>query len=168
MNGAALCRRDAEQLLVLIRRCIGMDGDLEAAVARRGRHGETVARSTAPGLPVNFDAADARRELGGALNDAVGRLLGAFPRLTVSGAAVLLSGHERALRGSWAAPVLLGDLTPLVPRAVAHTDKPRGRLTVNVKCPRCGAGPLRPVGGTLECTSCRERMSVAEVRHAAA
>lgn len=163
-----LCTKDWEELQSLLRRCDGIDGDLASAVGRRGRHGETVARSTERGLPINMDAVDARRDLTGALQSAVVALLGPFPALTASGAAALLLGHPGRLLASYVAPSLLGDLAVMVRRAVDVTDKPRGRLTVSVPCPRCGAGPLRPVQGALQCTSCRELMTVGEVRRGAA
>ena len=162
-----LCAADWRTLRTLLRRCVGIDGDLAAAVGRRGRHGETVARSTSPGLPVNFDAVDARRGLHDPLNDALRGLLGPFPRLTASGAARVLLAHSRRLLASWVAPALLGDLVAAVPRAVDATDKPRGRLTVSVPCPRCAGGPLQPVQGALRCTACRGMLTLGEVRGAA-
>lgn len=165
LNGT-LCRDDWGRLRDLLHRCDGIDADLASAVGRRGRHGEVVSRSSAPGLPINVDAADARRDLIDTLNGALGALFGPFPRLTAGSAAALLLTHSRRVLGSHVGPSLLGDLGDAVPRAVAMTDKPRGRMTVSVPCPRCGEGPLRPLMGALECTSCRERMSIGEVRGA--
>ncbi|MDN5687774.1 MAG: hypothetical protein L0G94_14045 [Brachybacterium sp.] len=167
LNGT-LCKNDWRDLRDLLHRCRGIDDDLEMAVQRRMRHGEVVSASTVPGLPLNMDAAEARRDLHDALNDALRGLLGGLPRLTASGAAGLILGHSRRLLGSYIAPVLLGDLAAVVPRAVAVTDKPRNTPGVRAACPRCGhRGFLRAVMGSLECSGCRERVSIGEVRSAA-
>lgn len=165
MTGA-ICRDHWERLSGLLASCDGLDDDLAACAARQTRSGESVGRSTVVPLPVNLAAVDARRDLGDALNMAVAGVLGGpWPRLTITGALRVLRAHPGRLRGSWVAPVLLGDLDAAVPRAVSVL-KPRGRVVVRVPCPRCGAGPLRPVGGALECAGCRDRMTVGEVRRA--
>lgn len=165
MTGA-ICRSHWEQLLGLLDRCRGLDADLAHAIGKQGRHGDPVACSTEPGLPINPLAIEAESALSTPLRAAVAVLAPGMVALSLDGAAGFLRGHLRRLRGSWCAPVLLAEIQWAVPRAVAATDTPRGRLTVRVPCPRCGGGPLRPRGGALECVACREQLSVGEVRRA--
>ncbi len=163
----AICRDHWRELEALLDRCRGLEADLAASAARQTRSGETTGRSTTIPLPVNLDAVDARRALSDALDGALRPLVVAmgdsWPRLSIDGAVAALTAHRGRLRASWVAPVLYGDLLSAVPRAVSVLQ-PRGRLMVRVPCPRCGGGPLSPVGGMLECRGCRERMTVAEVR----
>lgn len=105
-----LCTKDWEELQSLLRRCDGIDGDLASAVGRRGRHGETVSRSTAPGLPINMDAVDARLDLTGALQRAVAALL---PRS-------LPSRHRVPQRCCWA--ILTGSSPRTWPRRSSATS----------------------------------------------
>lgn len=166
-SSGALCGEHWDQLVRLLERCEGMDADLADAVARPRRTGERVGgRSSTVPLPISLGAVDARRELGAALNDAVRELLGGLPALTVDGAAGLLLAHRARLRASWVAAVLLGDLIPAVPRAVTAVDLPRSRVELRVPCPGCGGGPLRPVGGVLECRGCGVRSSLGDLRAA--
>lgn len=163
----AICNRHWADLGAHLDRCVGLGADLRDAIGRRRRTGESVGKSTAVPLPINVEAVDAARDLSDALHAALRAVLdsqGQFPRLTVDAATALLRAHHGALRGSWAAPVLLGDLQAAVPRAVAVVDIPKNRITVRVPCPSCGAGPLRPMAGQLECVKCRVRSSVGEVR----
>ena len=167
LNGS-LCKRDWGRLRELLLRCDGMEGDLGAAAAKQGRHGEEVRGSTAPGVPVNFAAVGARRALYTALSDALGRIGATAGAGTVDSAAAAILTRSRAVLASFAGPALLGDLETAVPRAVETTDKPRRRPGVNTRCPRCGQLSFLPVVmGSLECSCCRERMSIAEVRDAA-
>lgn len=86
----------------------------------------------------------------------------------MDGAAGALKAREKALRGSWVAPALLGDLLHLVPRAVAATDKPKPQPGVRCHCPRCGERTfLRLVMAALQCPRCREVVSIREVPGAA-
>ena len=165
MNGS-LCRRDWEQLQQLLRRCDGLDADLASAVGKRGRYGEDTrgGGGAVPGLPISEDAMEARRRLRSALYGAWRRLRLAGTPSTVDHAAVAILGRSRAVLGCSAGPILLGDLTELVPAAVRMTDKPERRLVVRVPCPRCGGGPLHPVMGALRCRSCREQLTISEVR----
>lgn len=161
-----ICRAHWSELLGLLDRCAGLEADLASAIARRGRYGETVAASSLhTGLPINTDAMDARRALMDALYGAL-RALGATERpATVDGAAEALRGREKALRGSWAAPVLLGDLEAALRPAVAATDKPKAQPGVRGRCPRCGARTfLRLVMGSFRCGQCREVVTMGEVR----
>lgn len=154
-----------EQLQSLLQRCIGIDSDLESAVGKRGKHGEVTFGSSAPGLPINADAMDVRRDLLGVLYSALGHLDGPNGDGTATCAARIILSRPRAVLASSVAPRLLGDLLDVVPRAVAMTDKPRAQPGVQAPCPRCGhRGRLRAVMGLLECSSCRERMTVGEVR----
>lgn len=157
-----------EKLQSLLRRCAGLDADLASAVEKRGRFGEETRSggSVFPGLPVNFDAADARRELFEALTGAWRGLGAPGTPPTVDHAAGAILGRPRAVLGCSVGPVLLGDLAALVPEAVRMTDRPASRLTVRVPCPRCGGGPLEPVMGALRCRGCRETSTVGEVRAA--
>ncbi|UQN29457.1 hypothetical protein [Brachybacterium kimchii] len=156
------------RLLDLLGRCDGLEADLESAIGKRGRYGEQVRGTTAPGLPINPAAVEVRGELYTALADAL-RGLGT-PRLpvTIDGTARALLDTQDALRRSYRAPVLLGDLEALVHRAVAITDIPKGTPGVRAMiCPACHRRQfLRSVGGTLECTRCGERSTVEAVRHA--
>lgn len=167
MNGS-LCKRDWQQLEQLLRRCVGLGADLASAVAKRGRYGEETSGSTAPGLPIGVDAMEARRSLQSALVDAWRRIGATGTPSSVDHAAEVILSRSRQLLACAAAPVLLGDLAELVPAAVRATDKPKGRLSVQVPCLRCGGGPLQPVMGALQCSSCRECMTIGEVRQAVA
>lgn len=167
LNGT-LCKRDWATLQQLLRRCKGLDADLASAVGKRGRYGEDTGGggSSAPGLPLAVDAMEARRELQSALSDAwhALRLLGTPSSVDYAAGSIL--SRPRAVLASAVAPILLGELSELVPRAVRATDKPKGRLSVRVPCPRCGGGPLSPVMGALRCDECREQSTIGEVRGA--
>lgn len=162
----AICKAHWGSLVQLLNRCRGLDGDLAHAIGKQGRHGESVSASTAPGIPINPAAIDAEAALAGSLRSAVAVLFPGMVALSLDGAAAMLRGHLGRLRVSWCAPVLLGEIEAAVPRAVAVTDTPRGRVTVRVPCPRCGGGPLMPRHGALECVACGEAMTVGEVRRA--
>lgn len=161
----SICGTHWERLVDVLQSCLGLAGDLDAAARKEIRVGERVARSTVPALPVNLDAVEARRAITGALAVAVRAVLGPFPVLRFEDAVRLLNAHYGRLRASWAAPVLLVDLEAAVRHARAVLQ-PRGRLTVSVPCPACAGGPLRPVGGSLECMACEVRSSIGEVRRA--
>lgn len=166
LNGA-LCRRDWGRLLDLLRRCDGLEGDLQSAIGRRARFGEQTRRARpGPGVPFNAAAAEARESLLGVLRAAAVRLE-LDPVGTVDDAAGALLAHREALRGSWVAAVLLGEVEYLVPGAVRATDIPRGRPGVRAVCPRCGERTrLVQVMGALRCSSCRELLSLGEVDRA--
>lgn len=155
-----------EQLEALLRRCAGLDADLASAVGKRGRFGEETRSggSVFPGLPVNFDAADARRDLFEALCGAWRGLGAPGTPATVDHAAETILGRPQAVLACSVGPVLLGDLEALLPAAVRMTDRPSSRLAVRVPCPRCGEGPLEPVMGALRCRACRELSTIGEVR----
>lgn len=162
-----ICRAHWQALLQLLRRCRGLEADLGSAIARQGRHGEVVSRSTNPGLPINLAAVDVRRALLGVLCEAWQALGATGAARTVDSAAASILSRQSELQRSWVAPALLGDLEVLVPRAVAATDKPKRQPGVRSVCPRCGEHVfLRAVMGALECPSCRERSSIGEVRSA--
>lgn len=161
-----LCDPDAAALEDLLGRLEGMAEDLAAAARKEIRVGERVTRSTAPGLPVNLDAVEARRALTEALQVAIrGVLDPRFPVLVMDDQVRLLQAHWSRVRESWVGPALLGDLRVAVPRAVSVLQ-PRGRLVVQVACPGCGRGPMRPAGGGLSCVACEGRFTVGEVRAA--
>lgn len=172
MNGA-LCAGTRERpghwphLVELLHRCEHLEADLQDAIARRGRYGETVAATTGPAMPFNEAASDARRTLLGALRDALDRLGATNAPGTVDGAVAALIARESALQQSWAAAVLYADLVPAVRAAVAATDKPRTRPGIRASCPRCGARTfLELVMGSFRCRQCRETIPVGEVRGA--
>lgn len=164
MTGA-ICNPHWKELDDLLAQCAGLDDDLDAAVGKRLRFGERVRRSTAQGLLVSPAAVEAKTVLEQVLRGA-GRVLGlSVGDSSVGETASVLRASGR-LRGSWVAPALLGELAPAVAGVLRVVDRPRGRLVVRVPCPRCWGGPLIPVGGTLQCRSCREFVSVGEVRSA--
>jgi hypothetical protein len=165
MAPGPICRNHWQRLTDLIHRCDGLEGDLAAAVAGQIRTGETTRTSTTPRIPINPEAVEARDRLHDALHAALVAVCGPLPRLTITDTLRMLHVHEARLHASWCAPVLCVDLDRAVPAAV-EVLQPRRRIIVRVPCPRCQGGPLRPVAGTLECRSCRERMTVGEVRHA--
>ncbi|MFE5777109.1 hypothetical protein [Brachybacterium sp. NPDC056505] len=171
MNGA-LCKGIQapgcwEKLVDLLGRCDGLEADLESAIGKRGRYGEQVRGTTAPGLPINPAAVEVRGELYTALGDALRGLGASRLPVTIDGTARALLDTQDALRRSYRAPVLLGDLEALVHRAVAITDIPKGTPGVRAICPACERRQfLRSVGGALECTRCGERSTVEAVRHA--
>lgn len=163
----AICATHWDELTRVLVSCMGLGGDLDAAARKQLRVGERerVTGTATPGLPVNLDAVEARRALVACLSDAVRAVLGPFPALQFEDAVRLLNAHAERLRGSWAAPVLLVELGAAVRQARAVLQ-PRGRVSVSVPCPACGAVPLRPVGGALECAGCGVRSSIGEVRRA--
>lgn len=167
LNGS-LCKLHWQELQALLQRCNGLADDLASAVGKRGRYGEDTGGggSSQPGLPINPDAMEARRGLEDVLCVAWRGLgLDGTPS-SVDDAAGMILGRSEAVLASSVGPVLLGHLAELVPAAVKMTDRPRGRLSVQVPCPRCAGGPLQPVMGALQCSSCGELSTIGEVRAA--
>lgn len=158
-----LCKTHCERLDVLLDRADDIAPVLATGAAKGG---ESVVRSTTITMPISVPVMDAKTALSDALAGAVRVICPGVPRLVVRDAVALLRAHQKRLRGSYAAPVLLAELEPAVAQAVTAVDKPRGRMTIPGPCRECGPSMLHPVGGMLACDRCDERHTVGEVRRA--
>lgn len=132
----------------------------------RGRHGETVRASTAPGIPISVAVMDAKTALSDALHGAVRGIAPGMPRLAVLDAISFVRAHRGRVRSSWIAPTLLLELEPAVAQAARAIDTPRGRMSVPGRCRECGPSMLHLAGGGLVCDRCGESHTVGEVRRA--
>lgn len=163
LNGA-LCRTHGERLRDLLEVVADAAPDLDAAVAKAMRWGEQTRGGSQPGLVVNVDAMEVRREV----EIALGRAVRAVDARTVPdgilGRVEVLRGSWGSFCGSWQCVALLGDLEGLVKRVRTVTDKPRRRLEITVPCPQCGDGPLTPTSGGLKCAACGECSTLGAVR----
>lgn len=169
-----ICRKEVQQGVICAWDFARLEETLDRAEdltpvlesGQRGRHGETVHASTAPGIPISIAVMDAKTALGEALHGAVRGIAPRMPRLAVLDAISFIRAHRGRVRPSWIAPTLLLELEPAVAQAARAIDTPRGRISVPGRCRECGPSMLHPVGGMLACDRCGERMTVGEVRRA--
>lgn len=159
-----ICATHWKDMPALLDRAVEVHADLDGGPAKGG---EQVARSTTSPMPVSIPVMDARTALGDALAAALAVICPGVPRLVPVDAVRLLRAHEKRLHGSYAAPLLMEDLTAAIRAAVQAVDIPRGRMSIPGRCRECGPSMLHPVGGMLACDRCDERMTIGEVRHAA-
>lgn len=156
-----ICNTHWGRLVEVMDRAVDIAPVLATGAAKGG---EQVVRSTTITMPISVPVMDAKTALGDALSAAIRVVCPGVPRLVVRDAVALLRVHERRLRGSYAAPVLLADLEPAVAQAVQAVDTPRGRMTIPGPCRECGPSMLHPVGGMLACDRCGEKHTVGEIR----